>query len=99
MTRTLLVLPLLAACAAPVTCPVPTAYSTVACANHALLDARCCPAPEAKGDHVGAKSNPTPDVPGGHEGGGQQVDTDDHSEDPNRDPAKYEHWKETGVWK
>ena len=27
------------------------------------------------------------------------VDHDDHSEDPDRDPEKYDYWKEAGVWK
>ena len=26
------------------------------------------------------------------------VDHDDHSEDPDRDPEKYDYWKETRVW-
>ena len=30
--------------------------------------------------------------------GEEPIDRDDHSEDPNRDPAKYESWKQTGVW-
>ena len=43
-------------------------------------------------------TKPRPQVPGGHDGGGEQVDHDDHSEDSNRDPEKYEHWQETGEW-